>query len=110
MQPSHYYLMRGKPGQHWKEWFELENEEARLWILLAEKKAGTFNKLSMKQGNQVGTFYLSDMLPGAWTSGILACASSVTEEKEKGGWMVEVEFEALEVVMMLLRSANIHLI
>ena len=109
MRPPFYYLMTAKPGQCWKECFELEKEEARLWILLAEKMAGTLNKLRMKQGNQGGTFYLPDMLPEAWTSGILACASSVTEEKEKGGWMVEVEFEALELVMILLRSANIHL-
>lgn len=110
MRPYHYYLMKAKHGQCWKECFELEKEEARAWILLAEKMAGTLNELRMKQGNQGGTFFLPDMLPGAWTSGIMACASSVTEEKEKRGWMVEVEFEALELVMILLRSANIHLI
>jgi hypothetical protein len=105
-----YYLMTAKTGQCWKECFELEKEEARLWILLAEKMAGTLNELRMKQGNEGRTFFLPDMLPGAWTSGILACASSVTEEKEKSGWMVEVEFEALELVVILLLSANIQLI
>lgn len=109
MRPYHYYLMETNNGKCCEGCFELEKEEARPWILLAEKMAGTMNELQIKQGNQGGTFYLPDMLPEAWTSGILACASSVTEEKEKGGWMVEVEPEALELVMILLRSANIHL-
>jgi hypothetical protein len=98
-----------KHGKCCEGCFELKKEEARPWILLAEKMAGTMNELQMKQGNQGGTLYLPDMLPDAWTSGILACSSSVTEEKEKGGWMVEVEPESLELVMILLRSANIHL-
>ena len=110
MRPYLYYLMTVKPGQYLKECFELGKEEVRLWILLAEKMAGTVNEITLKQRYEGRVFFLPDMLPGAWTSGILACASSVIEEKEKGGWMVEVEFEALDLVMILLRSANIHLI
>jgi hypothetical protein len=108
-QPTLYYLMTAKPGHRGKAWFELEKEEARLWILLAEKMSGTLNLISVKQGDQGGTFLLPDMLPGAWTTGLLACASSVTP-REEGGWTVEVQSDALELAVILLRSANIQLI
>ena len=105
-QPSLYYLMTTRRGGRGNAWFELEKEEARLWILLAERMAGTLNRILVKQDEQSRTFLLPDMLPKAWTAAILACASTVVPEER--GWRVEVQAEAFASVGILLRSANIE--
>jgi hypothetical protein len=107
--PAHYYLLGAKPSHPGKGWFQLESEEARRWILSAEKIGGVTNVLRTSESEGERTFLLPDMLPRAWTAGILACASIVTPG-EGGGWCLKVRREALDVLGVLLRSANIQLI
>jgi hypothetical protein len=106
--PTHYYVLEAKAGYQGQAWFEVEKEQARRWILLVEKLVGATNSIRMNTSDKSGSFFLPDMLPGAWTSAILACASTVTLAEK--GWALEIESEVLELSRILLRSANIQLI
>lgn len=107
--PAHYYLLGANPSRPGKGWFELESEEARRWILSAERIGGVTNLLRTSESEGERTFFLPDMLPRAWTAGILSCASTVTPG-EDGGWCLKVQRQAFEALEILLRSANIQLI
>ena len=107
MQPTHYYVIEAQSGQREGKWFELEREDARRWVLLVEKSAGITNLIRMN--NDGGTFFLPDMLPRAWTIGIMACASTVIPNGD-GGWTVEVQPDGLELLKLLLGNGNIQLI
>ena len=107
-QPTHYYVFGAKVGHRGKVWFEVEREQARRWILLVEKMAGTTNLIRLSRSDRGETFVLPNMLPGAWTTAILACASIATPAEK--GWTLEIQPEGREVLGILLRSANIQLI
>jgi hypothetical protein len=107
--PIHYYVFVPTNAETSKGWFEVTHEEARNWILLAEKRAGTTNQIRVTDSEIGSTLHLPDMLPAAWTVAIFSCASTVVPV-EKNGWIVEVQKEARDLVEMLLRGANILLI
>lgn len=106
--PTHYYVVGAKARHREKEWFEVEKEEARQWILLVEKNAGITNLIRASTSDQVQKFLLPNMLPKAWTTAILACASTVTSTDK--GWELEIRPEAGELLRILMRYANIKLI
>lgn len=105
----HYYVFVPTDAETSKGWFEVTHEEARNWILLAEKRAGTTNQIRVTDNKNASTLLLPDMLPAAWTVAILSCASTVVLA-EKSGWIVEVQQEARDLMEILLRGANILLI
>ena len=105
----HYYVFFLTEAETCKGWFEVTHEEARNWILLAEKLAGTTNQIRARDNDRVSSLLLPDMLPAAWTVAVLSCASTVVLA-EKNGWIVEVQQEARDLMETLLRGANILLI
>jgi hypothetical protein len=107
--PMHYYVFVPTEAETGKGWFEVTHEEARNWILLAEKRAGTTNQIRVTANDNGSTFLLPDMLPAAWTMAILSCASTVVLA-EKSGWIVEAQQEPRDLMEILLRGANIILI
>jgi hypothetical protein len=107
--PAHYYVFIPTQEENSKAWFDLTHEEARNWILLAEKQAGATNHIYESSKDNFTTFLLPDMLPAAWVIAILSCASTVVRA-ENNGWIVEVQKEARELTEILLGSANILLI
>jgi hypothetical protein len=107
--PLHYYVYIPIESKTGKGWFEVTHEEARNWIILAEKRASTINQIRVTSNDNGSTFLLPDMLPAAWTMAILSCASTVVLA-EKNGWIVVVQKEALDLMGILLRGANILLL
>ena len=105
IQPRHYYIVETESGK----WYELENEEARRWILLVEEVAGVVNTIPKGNGPLGSKFTLPNMLPKAWTTGIISCASTI-EKKEEGGWILEVPDEANDILKTMLSASNIKLI
>lgn len=106
--PTHYSVHVHKEGQRNAAWFEVTHGEVRKWILLAERIAGSKNRIPMSvEGNCVSLF-LPNMLPQAWTGAILACASAVIPAEN--GWRLEIQSGAMELLERLLRSANIQLL
>jgi hypothetical protein len=106
--PTHYYVYVPKEGHRGKLWFEVGHEEARKWVLLAEKAAGATNLIHGNDNNNGVGFFLPDMLPGAWTAAIFACASTIFPADK--GSMLEIQPEARGLLEILLRGANIQLI
>jgi hypothetical protein len=109
IQPMHYYLIVASSRYEKEKWFEIEREEARRWIMLAEKRAGITNSIQMSSNGHVNKFRLPDMLPGAWTVGMMACATAIIPYAE-GGWIVEVKPDELDLLGILFRSANLQMI
>lgn len=107
--PTHYYVFLHTDAKTGNECFEVTHEEARDWVMLAEKRAGSINQIRVTKSDNGSTFVLPNMLPSAWTTAILSCASTVVVI-EKNGWAVEVQQEARELLEILLRGANILLI
>jgi hypothetical protein len=107
--PTHYYVFMPTGAETGNECFEVTHEEARDWIMLVEKLAGSINQIRVTKNDNGSTFFLPDMLPAAWTTAILSCASTVVLA-EKNGWVVEVQQEARELMEILLSGANILLI
>lgn len=105
--PTNYFLILTKPGHRGEAWFELDKEAARRWILLAERTAGLKNLIPLRNEHTDSTFWLPNMLPGAWTSAILACASAVTPDEDRA-WRIQFNHNAFEPMDIVLRSANIH--
>ena len=106
--PAHYSVYVHRQGQRGAAWFEVTHEEARKWVLLAEKLGGSTNRIPVNvQGSSVSLF-LPDMLPKAWTTAIFACVSNVVPAER--GWLLEIQVEAKELLEILLRGANIELI
>ena len=89
-------------------WFEVDKEEARKWVLLAEKLANTTNFIRASKGEQSVVFFLPDMFPDAWTTAIFACSSKIIPAEN--GWMLEIQQEAHGLLLNLQRSANVQLI
>jgi hypothetical protein len=106
--PTHYYILGTNATHRGKVWFEVEKEQARWWILLVEKRAGATNLIRTSTSDKGERFILPNMLPGAWTTAIQACASTVTPVEK--GWTLEIQPEARELLETLLRGANILLI
>jgi hypothetical protein len=86
----------------------VSGEEARKWVLLAEKAANATNRVSAKAEGDGVSFFLPDMLPRAWLAGLFACAARVIPAEK--GWTLDVRAEAMALLGILLRSANIELI
>jgi hypothetical protein len=107
-QPTHYSVRVRQEGQRSDEWFEITHQEARRWVLLAEKLTGSMNRIPMNLKESGLSLFLPDMLPKAWTAAIFACASTVVPAEK--GWTLEIQTEARELLEMLLRGANIQLI
>jgi hypothetical protein len=76
--------------------------------LLAEKLAGSTNRIPEKADGNGVSLLLPDMLPKAWTAALFACASKVVPAEK--GWTLEIQNEAMGLLEILLRSANIELI
>lgn len=106
--PAHYSVQVCREGQRGAAWFEVSHEEARKWVVLAEKLAGSTNRIAAKAGANGVSLLLPDMLPKAWTSALFACASEVVPAEK--GWTLEIQNEAMALLEILLRSANIELI
>jgi hypothetical protein len=106
--PAHYYLATATTsGYAGRAWYELDKEEARKWVLLAEKMTGAVNLLRTTKNQDIETFFLPDMLPAAWTTALLACASAAVPGEE-GGWKLAVRTEALPPLVILAKQANIQ--
>jgi hypothetical protein len=108
-QPAHYSVHVRREGQRGAAWFEVvSHEEARKWVLLAEKLGGSTNRVRVEGGENGVSLFLPDMLPKAWTAGLFACASKVVPAER--GWTMEIQNEAMPLLEILLRGANIELI
>jgi hypothetical protein len=107
-QPPHYSVQVRREGQRGVAWFEVSREEARKWVLLAEKMASATNRVSAKAAANLVSFFLPDMLPKAWMAGLFACATKIIPAER--GWTLGVHAEAMPLLRILLRSANIELI
>ena len=107
-QPAHYSVQVRREGQRVAAWFEVSREEARKWVLLAEKAANATNRVSARAEGDGVSFFLPDMLPRAWLAGLFACAARVIPAEK--GWTLDVGAEARALLGILLRSANIELI
>jgi hypothetical protein len=86
----------------------VSHEEARKWLLLAEKASNATNRISAKAETNGVSFLLPDMLPKAWMASLFACAARVVPEEK--GWTLEVHAGGMALLEALLRSANIELI
>ena len=104
--PTHYFICFAKGSSSW-QWFELSKEEARKWVLLVEKCAGTTNVVRTIYVGDGVRIRLRDMLPDAWTTALLACSSVVIPID--GGWELALSSNALPLVRILFESANIQL-
>lgn len=87
-------------------WFPIMSEQARKWILLAERYHATTNRLYMEEQDYALKIRLPDMLPTAWTSALLACASNVTVIER--GWEAVIADEVRPCFELLLSASNIR--
>jgi hypothetical protein len=106
--PAHYYVYVQRRAQGGMVWCDVSNEDARSWILLAEKMAGAVNYIRVKGSDSHFEFLLPDMLPKAWASAL--CAFSSSWVSEEYGWVVQIQNEVKCVVEEFLRVANIKLL
>ena len=106
--PVHYCVHVRREGQREAAWFDVSHEEARRWVLLAEKLAGSTNRIAAKADGHGVSLLLPDMLPEAWTAALFACASEVVPVEK--GWTLGIQNEAMTLVKILLQNANIELI
>jgi hypothetical protein len=106
--PTHYYVYVQKRTRSGREWIAVTHEQAREWVLLAEKLAGVTNRICVDASSNYTSFLLPDMLPKAWTAAIFACCSTVVPGEKC--WAVEIQREGRDVLELLLRGANIRLI
>lgn len=106
--PAHYSVQVQRAGEGGTAWFEVSREEARKWVLLAEKVANTTNKVSTRKELGSVSFFLPDMLPKAWMSSLFACAVAVVPAEK--GWKLNVPSGAMGLLEDLLKTANIELI
>lgn len=106
--PTHYYVYFPKGAHSGMAWFEVTHEEARKWVLLAERVAGATNRVHVNASAKSAGFLLPDMLPGPWTAAVFACASTVIPGDK--GWTLEIQPEARGILEILLHGANIQLI
>ena len=107
-QPAHYSVQVQRVGEGGTAWFEVSREEARKWVLLAERFAKTTNRVFMRKEGSGVSFLLPDMLPRAWMAGLFACAATVIPAEK--GWTLNVSGGATGLLANLLRSANIEFI
>ena len=107
-QPTHYSVQVRREGERDAGWFEVSHEDARKWVLLAEKVASATNRISAKAETNGVSFLLPDMLPRAWMASLFACAARVMPEEK--GWRLEVHAGGMALLETVLRSANIDLI
>lgn len=107
-QPSHYSVQVRREDEGGAAWFEVSREEARKWVLLAEKMVNATNRISAKAAANAVSFFLPDMLPPAWVAGLFACASKIIPAER--GWTLDVHAGAMPLLGILLRNANIELI
>ncbi len=73
--PSHYFVWVGKNVGGQGEWLPVGKDIARIWIVVAERLAGSRNRIRGKRVGSEGIFLLPDMLPDVWTMAIMACSS-----------------------------------
>jgi hypothetical protein len=105
--PTHYFVCFRKEKLSGWHWFELTKEEARKWMLVAERRAGTTNKVRAKHSENEVHLWLPDMLPEAWTAALLGCSATILPTN--GGWELGVPRDAFPLLRMLLQSANLEL-
>ena len=105
--PSYYYVCIPKGRASW-QWFEISNETARKWILLAEDAAGVTNSIRCEDAKSLFNIKIPNMLPKAWASALITC--SVKALYSEGRWELSVPAETVNATQILLRSANIQMI
>jgi hypothetical protein len=106
--PTHYMVCFRKENLSGWRWFEVSKEEARKWIMLAERRAGTKNKLPAKHSADEVHLWLPDMLPDAWTTALFSCSATICPTD--GGWQLGFPGDVLPLLRMILQSANLELI
>ncbi|HEU5070873.1 MAG TPA: hypothetical protein VFV96_10750 [Verrucomicrobiae bacterium] len=106
--PAHYSVHIRRQENRAPAWYEVTRNEARRWVLLAEKIAGTMNRIPMRAEEHGIVVFLPDMLPKAWTTALFTCASSVVPAEK--GWTLKIQDGGKGLAEAVLRSANIQMI
>lgn len=105
----HYYLTRTRRrSSSLIDWFDLDNEVARLWLLWAERDVETRNRLRGTWDESTATLRLPNFLPKPITFALVACASE-TRPISSGHDLVFPR-EASSAVEEICRSANVEIL
>jgi hypothetical protein len=105
---THYFVCFADGTRSGFRWFEVDKDEGRKWVLLAEMRSSVQNVIRRQFIEKQTLFRLPDMLPTAWTRDVIACSSTCVRVDR--GWELGVLEESLPLLELLLKSANIRLI
>lgn len=103
---SYYVCLEGRGGPR-INWFEVDSNEARKWILLSERIHNVTNTIRRGIGEGL-SFTLPNMYPNSWTQAFLAVASLAVESDN--GWQLEVQTCFEDLVLKLTDAANTRIL
>ena len=107
MAPVHYFVhFAANPTR--SRWFSVQRDEARKWLLLAERQFLATNLIYAEENDGQVRAKLPDMLPDSWTVALLSCGSTVVSTET--GWDVIVPTDVLPLFQLMLKAANLRIL
>jgi hypothetical protein len=104
--PVRYYVyFSTKPIP--SRWFSLQKDDAKKWLLLAERYCLTTNRIHTERLDGQVTARLPDMLPDSWTVALLACSSAVIPIEM--GWNVTIPANVWPLFQLILKIGNMRI-
>lgn len=105
--PARYFVCITSIANH-ANWFRVGRDQARKWILFAERCYATVNTIYSEKHDGALKVRVPDMLPAVWTAALLGCGSRVTPIDK--GWEIVIADEVAPLFRVLLAASNMRII